>query len=205
MPKRLNNRGKYGLIVLGLLLVIMLGAYSYHGGGGESAPSMTTDTAQWPATFGFGKDATPQQIAAWDIDVRPDGVGLPAGSGTVTQGKAIYVAKCAACHGSAEKVMPGVKLPAPVLVSDSTAKVKAIGNYWPYASTVFDYIRRSMPYNLPGSLTNNEVYGVTAYLLNANKVIKPDAVLNDQTLPKIVMPAQKLFITDDRKGGPEIR
>jgi cytochrome c len=200
MPRRLRNRSKYGAIVLGLLLIMVLGAYSYHGGAGKSASSMMTDTTQWPSTFGFGKEATQQQIAAWDIDVRPDGVGLPAGSG-----KAIYVAKCAACHGSAEKVVPGVKLPAPVLVSDSTTKVKAIGNYWPYASTVFDYIRRSMPYNLPGSLTDTEVYGVTAYLLNANKIIKPNVVLNAQTLPKIVMPAQKLFITDDRKGGPEVR
>jgi mono/diheme cytochrome c family protein len=205
MPKPLHSRRKYGAIILGLLLITVLGAYSYHGGARKPDPSIMTDTMQWPASFGFGNEATPQQIAAWDIDVRPDGLGLPAGSGTVIQGKAIYATKCAACHGSAEKVVPGVKLPAPVLVSDSTTKVKAIGNYWPYASTVFDYIRRSMPYNLPGSLTDSEVYGVTAYLLNANKIIKPDAVLNAQTLPKIVMPAQKLFITDDRKGGPEVR
>lgn len=205
MSKPLHKRDKYGVIVLGMVLITVLGAYSYHGAAGKPDPSIMTDTTQWPASFGFGKEATPQQIAAWDIDVRPDGVGLPAGSGTVTQGKAIYATKCAACHGSAEKVIAGVKLPAPLLVSDSACKVKAIGNYWPYASTVFDYIRRSMPYNLPGSLTDNEVYGVTAYLLSANKIIKPDAVLNAQTLPKIVMPAQKLFINDDRKGGPEVR
>ncbi|WP_183561369.1 c-type cytochrome [Mucilaginibacter sp. SP1R1] len=205
MARQLNNRSKYGAIALGLLLIVVLGAYSYNGGVGEPAPSITADTAQWPATFGFGKPATPQQIAAWDIDVRPDGLGLPVGAGTVAQGKIIYLAKCAACHGSAEKVVPGVKLPAPVLVSDSASKVKAIGNYWPYASTVFDYIRRSMPYNLPGSLTDNEVYGVTAYILNANKILKPDAVLNAQTLPRIVMPAQKLYINDDRRGGPEVR
>jgi mono/diheme cytochrome c family protein len=202
MPKQLN---KYGAIVFGLLLILVLGAYSYNGGVCKASSAIIADTTQWPATFGFGKVATPQQITAWDIDVRPDGVGLPVGSGTVAQGRAIYVMKCAACHGSAEKVVPGVKLPAPVLVSDSTAKVRAIGNYWPYASTVFDYIRRSMPYNLPGSLTDNEVYSVTAYLLNTNKIIKPDAVLDAKTLPKIVMPAQKIFITDDRRGGPEIR
>ena len=205
MPKPYNNGNSLAAIVLGALLIVVLGAYSYHTGAGKPVPAFGTDTTQWPASFGFGKPATSQQIAAWDIDVRPDGVGLPVGSGTVAQGKAIYLAKCSACHGSAEKVVPGVKLPAPVLVSDSTSNVKAIGNYWPYASTVFDYIRRSMPYNLPGSLTNNEVYSVTAYLLSANKIIKSDAVLNANTLPKIVMPAQKLFITDDRKGGPEVR
>lgn len=205
MPRPFNITNKYAAIATGLLIVMVLGAYSYNGEAGKPASLTNTDTIKWPASFGFGKTATPQQIAAQDIDVRPDGLGLPAGSGTVAQGKAIYALKCIACHGSAEKVVAGAKLPAPILVSDSVSKVKAIGNYWPYASTVFDYIRRSMPYNLPGSLTDNEVYGLTAYLLNANKIIKPDAVLNAQTLPKVVMPAQKIFITDDRKGGPEIR
>jgi cytochrome c len=205
MPQPFNIGNKYTAIVFGVLMILVLGAYSYNGEAGKPASFTNADTSKWPTSFGFGKPATPQQIAAQDIDVRPDGLGLPAGSGTVAQGKAIYALKCVACHGSAEKIVAGVKLPAPVLVSDSVSKVKAIGNYWPYASTVFDYIRRSMPYNLPGSLTNNEVYALTAYLLNANKIIKPDAVLNAQTLPLVIMPAQKLFITDDRRGGPEIR
>ena len=205
MPQPFNIGNKYAAIFGGVLIILVLGAYTYNGEAGKPASFTKADTSKWPASFGFGKPATPQQIAAQNIDVRPDGLGLPAGSGTVTQGKAIYALKCVACHGSAEKVVAGAKLPAPVLVSDSTSKVKTIGNYWPYASTVFDYIRRSMPYNLPGSLTDNEVYGLTAYLLNANKIIKPDAVLNAQTLPKVIMPAQKLFITDDRRGGPEIR
>jgi len=205
MLKPYNIGNKYGAIVLGILSILLLGAYSYNGEAGKPASFANADTSKWPASFGFGKAATPQQIAALDIDVRPDGLGLPPGAGTVAQGKAIYALKCIACHGSAEKAVAGIRLPAPVLVSDSASKVKAIGNYWPYASTVFDYIRRSMPYNLPGSLTNNEVYGLTAYILSSNKIIKPDAVLNAQTLPKVVMPAQKLFITDDRRGGAEIR
>ncbi|MEN0052209.1 MAG: cytochrome c [Mucilaginibacter sp.] len=205
MLKSFNIDNKYLAIVLGVLIIMVLGAYSYNGEAGKPASFINADTTAWPASFGFGKPASPQQIAAQDIDVRPDGLGLPLGSGTVAQGKAIYAMKCVACHGSAEKVVAGAKLPAPVLVSDSTSKVKAIGNYWPYASTVFDYIRRSMPYNLPGSLTDNEVYSLTAYLLNSNKIIKPDAVLNAQTLPQVIMPAQKLFITDDRRGGPEVR
>lgn len=204
MPKPFNIGDKYIAIIIGLLLILVFGMYNYFTGAGFTAP-VNDDTAQWPTSFGFGRAATQQQIAALDIDVRPDGRGLPSGSGTVMQGQAIYLTKCIACHGSAEKIAPGVKLPAPVLVSDSVSKTKAIGNYWPYASTIFDYIRRAMPYNSPGSLTDNEVYSLTAYLLNTNRIIKADAVLSAQTLPKVVMPAQKLFITDDRKGGPEVR
>ena len=192
-------------ITLGLCAIVMLGAYN-NKPATVNVAGFGADTTQWPASFGFGKPATQQQITAWDIDVRSDGLGLPVGSGTVAQGRIVYNTKCFACHGSIEKPLPpGAKLPAPVLVSDSASKVKAIGNYWPYASTVFDYIRRSMPYNLPGSLTDNEVYSVTAYLLNANKIIKADAVLDAKSLPQIVMPAQKLFINDDRHGGPEVR
>jgi mono/diheme cytochrome c family protein len=165
------------------------------------------DTNKWPVSFGFGRTATGAEIAAWDIDIRPDGKGLPSGQGDVRKGKIIYAEKCAACHGTNSKETPGVKLIGSVLVSDTSAKSgpKAIGNYWPYATTLFDYVRRAMPYNKPGSLTNNEVYSITAYLLNANKIIKPDAVLNAKNLPKVIMPAKKLFIMDDRKGGPEVK
>lgn len=165
------------------------------------------DTTKWPASFGFGRTATQAEINAWDIAVRPDGKGLPAGQGDVKTGKAIYAVKCAACHGENGTETPGVKLAGLPLVSDTSAKSKpkTIGNYWPYATTVFDYIRRAMPYNQPGSLTNNEVYSLTAYLLNANKIIKADVVLNAKVLPKIAMPAKKLFIMDDRKGGPEVK
>ncbi|SES02988.1 c-type cytochrome [Pedobacter rhizosphaerae] len=166
-----------------------------------------TDTAKKAVKFGFGRTATPKEIASWDIDVRPDGKGLPAGKGDVKTGRIIYTTKCAVCHGANGTETPGVKLPGAALVGDTLAKArpKTIGNYWPYATTLFDYIRRSMPYNLPGSLTDNEVYGLTAYLLNANKIIKADVVLDAQNLPQIVMPARKLFIMDDRKGAPEIK
>jgi mono/diheme cytochrome c family protein len=165
------------------------------------------DTTQWPATFGFGRTATVDEIAKWNISIRPDGKGLPAGEGNATKGAAIYTLKCAACHGAGGKEIPGVKLPAPALVSDTIpkSKPKTIGNYWPYATTLFDYVRRAMPYNLPGSLSDNEVYSITAYLLSANKIIQVDAILNAQSLPKIVMPAKKLFVVDDRKGGPEVK
>ena len=172
----------------------------------------TTLFAQQPTSrtstiFGFGKPATAQEIALLDIDVRPDGKGLPPGQGDATKGKVLYLAKCVACHGDNDSDLSKVKLLAPILVSDTIAKSrsKTIGNYWPYATTLYDYLRRSMPYNAPGTLTDNEVYSLTAYLLSANKIIKPTQVLNAKNLPKIIMPAKKLFIMDDRKGGPDVK
>lgn len=166
------------------------------------------DTTGWPVSFAFGRLATPAEITAWDIDVKPDGKGLPAGTGATAAGRIVYITKCAACHGATGEEIANVKLPAPALVSDTTFKGRksnTLGNYWPYATTIFDYVRRTMPYNMPGSLTNNEVYSVTAYLLSANKIIAPGLVLNAQNLPKVVMPAQKLFIMDDRNGGDEVK
>ncbi|WP_132053743.1 c-type cytochrome [Pseudocnuella soli] len=153
-----------------------------------------------PSRFGFGRPATAAQIAAIDIDVRPDGQGLPPGSGTVPEGRAIYAAKCASCHGAT-----GVEGPYNRLVSSDTSKAKAIGNYWPYATTLFDYIRRAMPFNAPGSLSNEEVYHLTSYLLHANGLVAADIEMNAANLPKVVMPAKDLFVPDDRTGGAEIR
>lgn len=167
-----------------------------------ATPVARPDTAGWPASFGFGHDATPQQIAALDISIRPDGKGLPGGSGDVATGRALYAAKCASCHGA--NGTGGAYAPLVGAMGD-TGKAKTIGNYWPYATTLFDYIRRAMPYNAPGSLSNNEVYALTAYLLQANKIIDAQAIINAQTLPEIVMPARKLFVNDDRRGGPEVR
>jgi len=166
-----------------------------------------TDSLKRPAKFGFGRGGSAQEIAAWDIDGRPDGKGLPVGQGDVKKGRLLYAQKCAMCHGVDGTEKPGIKLPGSALVSDTlaTSKSKTIGNYWPYATTLFDYMRRAMPYNMPGSLSNDEVYSITAYLLNANKIIKADMVLDAKNLYKVVMPAKKLFIMDDRKGGPEIK
>ena len=155
----------------------------------------------WPASFGLGRAATDQEIALIDIDVRPDGRGLPPGSGDVASGKLIYTTKCAACHGKT-----GIEGPQARLVgADTTIRAKTIGNYWPYATTVYDYINRAMPVNAPGSLTPDEVYSLTAYLLYANKIIDSGKIIDAKTLPEIKMPAHDLFIPDDRRGGPEIR
>ena len=164
-----------------------------------------------PDSFGFGKTATAAEIAAWDIDVKPDGQGLPAGSGTVDEGEALYVAQCAVCHGKT-----GVEGPNDRLVVHSADesfpdardvdawRQRTIGNYWPYATTLFDYIRRSMPMNMPGSLEANEVYALTAYLLHLNHIVAAGARLDATTLAHIEMPARNLFVPDDRQKYREV-
>ena len=125
---------------------------------------------------------------------------MPPGSGNVKDGKKVYTAKCAACHGA--NGSGGVYSR---LVDTDTSKEKTIGNYWPYATTVFDYIRRAMPFNAPGSLTDREVYNVTAYLLAANRIIDSNMVIDRMNLSSVQMPAKHLFVSDDRTGGPEVR
>ena len=159
--------------------------------------------AQAPARFGFGKPATPAEIEAIDIDVRPDGTGLPAGRGTVAEGSAIYTSKCASCHGKTGKegpndVLVGREPRTGFPFAQDPKLPHTIGNYWPYATTVFDYVRRAMPPTAPGSLTNDEVFALTAFLLHANELIEADAVMDGTTLPKVQMPARKYFTPDRR-------
>ncbi len=169
---------------------------------GLSALGVVNDTI--PDSFGIGRKPTRAEIDRLDIDVRPDGKGLPAGTGIAATGKLIFENKCAACHGAG-----GIGGVNGSLVTSKTLtngrKEKTIGNYWPYATTVFDYIRKAMPFNAPGSLSNEEVYHLTAYLLNANEIIDNKTPINAQNLPAIVMPARYLFVPDNRKGGPEIK
>ncbi|SEJ24685.1 cytochrome c [Dyadobacter sp. SG02] len=166
---------------------------------------LSADTLSQPAHFGFGRPATAAEIAILDIDIRPDGKGLPRGEGNVGDGKAIFQQKCAACHGVTGTEGPNDRLVVGDTTKGGARRIKAIGNYWPYATTVFDYIRRAMPFNQPGSLTDEEVYSLTAYLLNANGLLAENARLNAKTLPQIKMPARDRFVPDDRKDGPEIR
>lgn len=146
------------------------------------------------ATFHFGRPATEEEIAAWDIDVPPDGQGLPKGSGNVVDGAAIYAMKCAVCHGDNGE---GIKPNGALVASESNGKT--IGSYWPYATTIFDYVRRSMPFNTPGSLSDQEVYAITAFLLYKNKIIEEDMTIDAKSLPNVVMPNQEAFIPDDRE------
>ncbi|MFD2540403.1 c-type cytochrome [Sphingobacterium chuzhouense] len=155
--------------------------------------------ATWPDKFEIGKSADKSFIAKWDIDVRPDGKGLPKGEGRAKNGAAVYQNKCASCHG-----VNGYEGPEDKLVTDSTGR-NTIGNYWPYATTIFDYVRRAMPFEAPGSLTDQEVYDITAYLLYLNGIIEEEFVITEKTLPQVEMPAKKRYVLDDRRGGPEIR
>ena len=143
----------------------------------------------------LGKPLSPQDLVPWDISIGPDGAGLPPGSGTVGDGEVTFVAKCQACHNEKGAGTPNDRLAggAGTLAGDRPA-VKTVGSYWPYATTLFDYIRRAMPLNQSKSLTNDEVYGVVAYLLSVNGVIPPDATMNAQTLPEVRMPNRDGFI-----------
>jgi cytochrome c len=152
-------------------------------------------------TPNLGRAATPAEIAGWDISVGPDGAGLPPGGGTAAKGAAVYEQKCQACHGAKGAGQPNDRLVGGHGTLASKTPVRTIGSYWPYATTVFDYVRRSMPYVQPQSLTNDEVYAVTAYLLNLNGIIGDNDEMNAQTLPKVKMPNQPNFIVVyPRKG-----
>ena len=135
--------------------------------------------------------------------IYPDGRGLPDGSGTAQQGLQVFNKQCVACHGEGGKGGSGGQLTGPILSKEVWAKSprpsKNIGQYWPYATTVFDYIRRAMPYQSPGSLTNDEVYSLTAYLLSQQKIISEDLILNAQTLPQVVMPNKDGFIRNSAR------
>jgi mono/diheme cytochrome c family protein len=165
-------------------------------------PAPRSDTMVWPSSFGFGRQATVSELAALDISIRPDGKGLPAGSGNAMAGKIIYAAKCAVCHGRTGTEGPFMQL---VSKSNDSLRIKTIGNYWPYATTIFDYTRRAMPFNAPGSLSDNEVYSLTAFLLAANRVIDSQMVITASNLADVKMPARGRYVPDDRKGGPEVR
>jgi cytochrome c len=141
-----------------------------------------------------GKTVSAADIAAWDTSIMPDGTGLPAGSGTSKQGALVYAAKCAACHGADGKGgISSALLPGGPIASINAAE-KTIANFWPYATTLFDYIRRAMPWQQPKSLTSDEVYALTAYVLTLNNVIGENEVMNARTLPKVRMPNRDGFI-----------
>jgi mono/diheme cytochrome c family protein len=146
----------------------------------------------------FGQPIALADIAAWDISIGPDGAGLPPGRGTAIEGEAIYVAKCQACHGEKGNG-PSVALAGALvggmgtLAPDKTP-VKTVGSYWPYTTTLFDYIRRAMPFQESKSLTADELYAVSAYILNLNGIIGPNDVIDAHSLPKVRMPNRDGFI-----------
>ena len=160
--------------------------------------------------FGFGTPASAERIAAWDIDIGPDGEGLPPGRGSVERGETLYRLQCVQCHGARGEGaqfealagrVPGDAFP---FAEDRRWRI-TVGSYWPYATTLFDYIRRAMPQAAPGTLPADDVYALTAFVLSLNGLVSPADSLDAETLPRIVMPARDRFVRDDRRGGPEVR
>lgn len=155
-------------------------------------------TAEEPLPYGFGRAATEVEIKVWNIDVNPSGEGLPPGRGTVQQGAAIYANKCAACHGPTGTEGPMDRLVGGHGSLATEHPVKTIGSFWPYATTLYDYIHRAMPLNAPQSLTPDEIYSVVAWLLHQNGIIPADMIIDAQTLPAVKMPNREGFVSDPR-------
>lgn len=174
------------------------------------AQSGALATARQPSRLGIGRAATADEIKKLDIDVMPDGRGLPAGGGTAGEGATIYAAKCQSCHGangvggSFDRLVGRESGPNFNFAMDPKL-VKTVGNYWPYATTLYDYTYRAMPFMQPGTLTPNETYSLVAYILALNKIVPDDAVMNQASLPKVVMPARDRFVIDNRRGGKVIK
>ena len=148
--------------------------------------------------YGIGRSATPAEIAGWSIDIDRDGNNLPPGSGTVTHGREVFDQQCAACHGTKGEGAVGDRLVGGQGTLATPKPVRTVGSYWPYAPTLFDYIRRAMPQNAPQSLSNEDVYAVSAYILNLNGLVAADATLDAKTLAAIKMPNRSMFVGDPR-------
>ena len=200
MPRELTR------VMATALMLAAIACTSDHGGAVSGERPVVT-------RYGMGRTATSAEIAVLDIDVAPDGHGLPPGRGTVAQGTTLFAQKCANCHAAQGQGMPPVF---PALVgrdpkgegfpfANDWRITRTIGNYWPEATTIFDYVRRAMPHTAPGSLTNDEVYALTAFLLAANQVISRDAALDSASLMKVKMPYHDKFVRDNRRGGNEVK
>lgn len=177
------RRATRRMVVAGLLVVLL---------------TARSEAQQVEHPLGLGRTPTAAEIQAWDIAIGPDGKELPSGQGTVREGAMLYREKCTMCHGE-----NGSEGPQDVLVggqgSLATAKpLRTIGSFWPYATTIYDYLYRAMPFYAPGSLPPHEVYALTAYLLFRNGIVGEDDVINAQTLPKITMPNREGFRPDPR-------
>ena len=152
-------------------------------------------TAAIAQTPRFGAPASEAEISAWNTEISPDGAGLPPGQGTVAEGESVFAARCQACHGEKGAGRPNDALVGGfgTLATADKPAVKTVGSFWPYATTLFDYTRRAKPWNAPKTLADSEVYAVAAYILHLNDIIPADAVMNAQTLPKVMMPNRDGF------------
>ncbi|ADZ71124.1 c-type cytochrome [Polymorphum gilvum] len=172
--------------------------------GAFALPALAASSVRTDGPFGLGREATPAEVAAWDIDIRPDGLGLPVGSGTVAEGEVLYTDNCAVCHGDFGEGVGRW----PVLAGGQDSLTderpeKTIGSFWPYLSTVYDYVRRAMPYGNARSLSDDDVYAITAYLLYLNDVVTDEEFeLSDKNFVEIRLPNEDNFIPDDRYDEP---
>src|ERR1700681_1475696 len=154
--------------------------------------------AQAQGPYGIGRSATPAEIAGWNIDIGRYGNNLPPGSGSVSHGREVFDQQCAACHGAKGEGGIGDRLVGGQGTLAPAKPVRTVGSYWPYAPTLFDYIRRAMPQNAPQSLSNGDVYAVSAYILYLNGLLAADATLDAKTLSAIKMPNRSMFVGDPR-------
>ncbi|MGI4795786.1 MAG: c-type cytochrome [Janthinobacterium lividum] len=152
-----------------------------------------------PPKFGLGTALTKDAAAPFDIEIRPDGTGLPAGSGTVKAGETLFAQSCAACHGAKGEhpISSSIRLTGGMGTLATPAAVQTVGSYWPYATTLYDYIHRAMPFNAPQSLSPDQVYAVTAYVLYLNGIVPETQVLDAASLPQVQMPNRNGFVTAD--------
>lgn len=150
-------------------------------------------------TYGVGREATAEEVAAWDITVGPEGRELPDGSGTAAIGAQVYEVRCKECHGEAGLGGDQAALVGKPEDLRKAPPAKTVGSYWPYATTLFDYTRRAMPFEQPGTLTADQLYAVTAYILHLNGIVSADDVLDRESLPQVQMPNRNGFIPDPRR------
>ena len=159
---------------------------------------LTVAAALSAQKYGVGRPPTAEEMKALDISIAPDGKGLPDGAGTVAEGKEVYARRCQRCHGESGKGGDEPPLVGGKGTLNTPKPLKTVGSYWPYATTLFDYVRRAMPYKDPGTLSNPQVYAVTAYILNLNGIVPDNATMNKETLPKVEMPNRNGFVADPR-------
>jgi len=186
VKRRAGRRGRAGARAAGALVSLTLLA---------AAAVAPAEDRRW----GLGTPATAEQIAGWDIDVRPDGHGLPAGQGTAAQGEALFAARCAACHGEfgeGRGRFPALMGGRGTLASADP--VKTVGSFWPFATTLFDYLRRAQPFGHGQSLSDDETYALTAFVLNLNELVERDAVIDAAALIAVRMPNRDGFVADRR-------
>jgi len=181
------------------------GSSAEAGGGSDGQAGFAPGTPEGlpshaPARFGFGTEASSSRIALWDIDVKPDGEGLPPGRGSVAEGRQVYMTHCVACHGPTGTEGPNDRLVGDEPWDDWPGSL-TVGGYWPYATTLYDFIGRAMPQLTPGVLSADETYAAVAYVLHLNGIVPEDAVMDAESLPAVRMPARDRFVLDDRVGG----